>query len=160
MSTCCYIAMVQDNGEVVESRVNSDGGLWKRGVADILLRYYSKKRRVKKLLSLGKLSNLGQKLIPNPKYAHNVDYDGVKPRMKVYVDYWKKKIEVNRQPNTTTAYHRDRGEDFMQNTYTNKYHWAKDFQGDSETLGFIFNKGQWYICCGGFVSKLDSSMLS
>lgn len=63
---------------------------------------------------------------------------------------------LSSSPETTIAYHRDRGEDFNQTQHTD----VEDFfSGDIEEYGYLFTKdNKWLVSTGGPVAELQLAL--
>lgn len=89
MSTRSYIMIETDDGKYKGIYCHSDGYLTYNGA--ILVDHYKERDKVEKLIELGNLSSLGEKINPNPDAPHSFDYR-------------------ERQMGVCVAYGRDRGE--------------------------------------------------
>lgn len=87
MSTRSYICRENENGSFTGIYCHHDGYLTYNGA--LLLDHYNTPERVDKLISLGDISTLNEKIDPDPHFEHNFD---------------------NRQEDVSVFYGRDRGE--------------------------------------------------
>ena len=88
MSTRSIIAMKNPDQSVSGIYCHFDG--YPQGVGEILRTYYNDEEKIKRLLELGDLSSLGERIDPTPGSGHSFD---------------------NPENGVTVAYHRDRGEE-------------------------------------------------
>ncbi len=89
MSTRSYIVKENQDGTYTGIYCHSDGYLSYNGV--MLLNYYQDREKVEKLISLGHMSSLHEKVDPDPTKPHSFNYD-------------------ERQGDVCVFYGRDRGE--------------------------------------------------
>ena len=89
MSTSAGIGITQADGSVKAIRVNWDG--YPGWTGAVLGGWYNTPERVEALLSLGDLSIIGERLVPDPEKEHSKHHP---------------------QDNVVLAYHRDCGEEF------------------------------------------------
>jgi hypothetical protein len=118
MATRSMIAIENENGSVTSIYCHYDGYPENNGA--ILQEHYTDHEKVKKLIALGDISTL----------SHEVDIpEGVEHSFKTPVK------------GITVAYHRDRDEDFHQNSHGSV---GDFFNSDIEEYGYCFTAaGEW-----------------
>jgi len=86
----------------------------------ILTKHYNTQDKVEKLIALGSLSSLGERIAPsaNEKHTWKIPTQGV-----------------------TVAYHRDRGDELV----INKYQTLQDLSHDLEDYNYLFENDNWYL---------------
>lgn len=87
MSTRSYICLEQPDGKLKGIYCHHDGYLTYNGA--MLIDHYSEREKVEKMIELGDMSSLREKLEPNPKLPHDFEH---------------------RQKHVTVFYHRDKGD--------------------------------------------------
>ena len=95
MSTRSFICKSLPNNTIVGVYCHYDG--YPKGVGETLANHYTTDERVEALLSLGSISQLHPRLVPNLGDTHTFN---------------------NPAKNVTIAYHRDRGEDMHTTTFS------------------------------------------
>jgi len=93
MSTRSYICMEQPNGTIKGIYCHSDGYLTYNGA--MLIDHYNEREKVEKLMDLGNLSCLCERIDPNPNEPHSFDYS--KRQLGVCVAYGRDRGEKNQQ---------------------------------------------------------------
>lgn len=93
MATRSLIGIRQDDGKIKSVYCHSDGYLTHNGA--MLIDHYKDRDKVEKLIKLGSLSMLGEKVDPDPNKEHSFEYD-------------------KRQEDVVVAYARDRGEELRE----------------------------------------------
>lgn len=96
MATRSFIGIEKNNGEYFGVYCHCDGYLTHNGA--ILIDHYNSKARVEKLLKLGNLSYLGQKIDPDPDYTHSFS----KPQEGVVIAYGRDRGEEDVAAKETT----------------------------------------------------------
>ena len=122
MSTHAYVGKENKNGTISAIYVHSDG--YPSYIVPLLLGHYNDQQKVEELIALGDLSELKEKLYPDPSQPHGFDFE-------------------KRQPGVTVAYTRDRGEDWTHNKpkfFANR----DDFLGEEIGNGF-FEMDYYYL---------------
>jgi len=119
MATRSTIAMKQKDGSVKAVYCHWDGHIETAGKT--LLEKYNTEKRVTKLISLGSISSLRDKL--STKKLHSFDVP---------------------QPNVTIAYHRDRGESLQHYVATSVSGWCKS-TSKHQDYNYIFIDGEWNL---------------
>ena len=71
MSTRSYIGIELDDGRILGSYCHSDGYLTYNGA--MLLDHYSDRAKVEKLVSLGDMATLNERIDPNPDSVHSFE---------------------------------------------------------------------------------------
>lgn len=126
MSTRSVIAMKNPDQSVSGIYCHFDG--YPRGVGETLLTCYNDEEKIKRLIALGDLSSLGERLEPSPGSGHSFD---------------------NPESGVTVAYHRDRGEEL---------HPAVTWSNETEMLEnspdthcaeycYLWAGSCWYVGC-------------
>lgn len=129
MSTRSLVGIQNKDGSVNYVYIHSDGYL--TGVGKTLFEKYSDRKKVRRLVNLGDLSSLGERI----GYKHPFDLSSL------YPNHWtdpvmRAKYEADPRQNFTRAYGRDRGEkDVGFRTVLN----LRDFKKQSSGTEF------WYI---------------
>ena len=118
MATRSRIAMEMEDKTVVSIYCHWDGYPSHNG--RILIDHYNTHEKVKALIALGRLSSLQERLEPSGPHDFSNPEGGV-----------------------TVAYHRDRGEEFDQQTHESV---VSFFKGDIEEFGYLFTQeGEWLV---------------
>lgn len=143
MSTRSRIGMVQDDGKVISIYCHWDGYPSNNGA--ILLKHYTDKEKVARLISLGDISCLEAEVEPKaetaPSRYANTDGDGEKKMVKHSFD--------TPQEGVVIAYGRDRGED--PETIKPRIDESADtfaYDSDIEEWGYLFKDGKWFVTRG------------
>jgi hypothetical protein len=134
MATRSRIAVLQKDGTVKSIYCHFDGYL--SGVGAELLHHYNDYEKANALMALGNLSSVGEHLQPNPASPHNFECS---------------------QKGVTSAYHRDRGEDFDQDTHKDLPDYLEN--GDFEEYNYLFVGGKWYLLEGVNVTELTPELV-
>jgi hypothetical protein len=119
MSTNSRIAIMKADGKVESIYCHWNGDPADNGV--VLLRHYTTEEKINKLISLGSISVLREKLQPETN-NHSFDYP---------------------EKDITVAYHRDRGEEL----HIDKYPSIKAWGNKSNRLewNYIWVNGEWEV---------------
>jgi hypothetical protein len=123
MATRSRIAIEREDGSVRSIYCHHDGYPEHNGA--VLHNHYQDRNKVERLIALGDISSLSEKVEPTGPHSFNSPERGV-----------------------VVAYHRDRGED-LRNA---DYHMSKTtyFKGDIEEFGYIFTKeNEWVYASYG-----------
>jgi len=136
MSTRSRIGMVQDDGKVVSIYCHWDGYPSNNGA--ILLKHYTDKEKVARLISLGDISCLEAEIDPKPSAPQK--YNNKKTTTKHTFDA--------PQADVVIAYGRDRGED--PETIKPRVDESVDAftKSDVEEWGYLFKDGKWFVIDG------------
>jgi hypothetical protein len=119
MGTPCIIGYQDpDTKQFHTIRCNYDGYLDSAG--QTLLKHYQDFNKIKELVALGDISELEEKVTPDPGIPHSYDSPA---------------------KNVTVAYHRDRGEDKEETATVIADKWDKD---DREHYNYCYQNGQWH----------------
>ena len=119
MSTRSAIGILNDDGTVTSVYCHWDGYPSHNGA--VLKMYYNTEDKVRELISLGSISYLDKLLWSE---GHSFE----KPN-----------------PDTTIAYHRDRGEELCIDTYANEAEYVEKTADDySAAYMYLFKDGKWY----------------
>lgn len=120
MATRCLIG--KQSGDSIEAiYCHFDGYL--NGVGYTLKDHYSNESIVSKLIALGDISMLGDKLEPNEGEEHSFDHPA---------------------KDVTIAYHRDRGEDLSKLTFANEEEYLDYVKSEYYEYAYLFKGGEWY----------------
>ena len=95
MSTRSYICMEVGDDQYKTIYCHSDGYLSHNGA--LLLKYYSDREMVERLLERGDLSSLEKKIEPEPGHPHSFDWD--KRQKDVCVFYGRDRVDKNTRRN-------------------------------------------------------------
>lgn len=120
MSTRSQICFEAANGEVTVNYCHFDG--YPSGVGMTLLTHYTDLEKVKALIALGGISSLDKDVGEKHLYE---DHD------------------LSKKLGWTTAYHRDRGEDFDQTTYASRKEFVESDDYQEFTYMFSEKKNMW-----------------
>ena len=124
MSTRSTIAVEHADGTVSQVYCHWDGYLTHNG--QILVNHYDTQELAEQLISLGSISSLRPKCIPDPAKTHS---------------------SINPQDDVTTYYGRDRGEPFQPpSLYPTVDNYKKNLQ--CEEYDYLFTEGQWEVSNG------------
>lgn len=137
MSTRSRIGMVQDDGKVISIYCHWDGYPSNNGA--ILLKHYTDKEKVARLISLGDISCLEAEVDPKPSAPQK--YNNKKTVTKHTFD--------TPQEGVVIAYGRDRGED--PETIKPRIDESADtfaYDSDIEEWGYLFKDGKWFVTRG------------
>jgi hypothetical protein len=139
MATRSTVAVEHADGTVSQVYCHWDGYLTHNG--QILVDHYDTQEKVEQLISLGSMSSLRPKCIPDPAKTHS---------------------SINPQDDVTTYYGRDNGEPFVvPSLYPTVEHYKKNLQ--CEEYDYLFTEGQWEVSNGrGYelvVQALEVAML-
>jgi hypothetical protein len=123
MATRSRIAIEKEDGRVYSIYCHNDGYPEHNGA--VLHHYYQDREKVERLIALGDISSLSEKVEPTGPHSFNSPERGV-----------------------VVAYHRDRGKALRKA----EYHMSKTtyFRGDVEEFGYLFTKeNEWvYVSYG------------
>ena len=139
MSTRSRIGMVQDDGKVISIYCHWDGYPSNNGA--ILLKHYTDKEKVARLISLGDISCLEAEIEPKDEFG-----PGRYPSTK---DEKVKHTFDTPQAGVVIAYGRDRGED--PETIKPRIDESADtfaYDSDIEEWGYLFKDGKWFVTRG------------
>jgi len=132
--------MVNEDGTVSSIYCHWDGYPEHHG--KILVSHYTSREKVKALIDLGSISILAQEVEP-PSIAYDVD-SGKGERMLKRFGVMGAHSFDNPIPGVTVAYHRDRGEEYIEpriNKSLEDY-----FLADNEEYGYLFTlEGEWLV---------------
>ena len=120
MGTRSRIGMKQADGSVKSIYCHWDGYI--EGVGKELAENYQDPLKVEKLISLGDISSLNERVEPDQGESHSFDYP---------------------IPSITVAYHRDRGEEYRVpkiNENVEEY-----LHSDLEAYGYLYEEGKWFV---------------
>ena len=122
--TSATIGIKQADGSVRATRVNADG--YPAHAGAMLALHYHTPEQIEALLALGELSVLDKNLTPPEGTAHT----------------W-----ANPAPETTIAYHRDRGEKF---TPAKRYGSVEEYLANAisdtgASYAYLFDDGKWFF---------------
>ena len=124
MGTRSTIAVEHADGTVSQVYCHWDGYLTHNG--QILVDHYDTQEKVEQLISLGSMSSLRPKCIPDPAKTHS---------------------SINPQDDVTTYYSRDNSEPFVvPSLYPTVEHYKKNLQ--CEEYDYLFTEGQWEVSNG------------
>ena len=144
MSTSAYIALKEKDGKVRAIYSHSDG--YYEYVGKILNLHYKDYEKVKRLIDLGDISELGE----NPEateavkrwgfdYRYNEDF--LNSEFAVEDEYgFIRDIDDGKG---TIAYHRDRGEELYINIYEDEECFLKKLPDYIEYI-YLFKDGEWF----------------
>ncbi len=126
MSTRSYICKENQDGTYTGIYCHSDGYLTYNGA--MLLDYYQDREKVEKLISLGDMSILNEKIEPDPDKEHSFDFD-------------------KRQEDVCVFYGRDRGEKGTEPKIVD----LKDIDGPDSWIEYCYiygldNKWRYFEC--------------
>ena len=126
MGTRSFIGIRRPGGKVEGIYCHWDG--YPEGVGLDLWMHYQDREQVEKLIGLGSLSSLGEKVDPNPNHPHSFDIP---------------------QKHVTVAYHRDRGEEWEQNKpriYDSTEDVFQSCGNNWQEYGYIYEEdGHWTV---------------
>ena len=125
MGTRSTIAVEHADGTVSQVYCHWDCYLSHNG--QILVDHYDTQELAEQLISLGSMSSLRSKCIPDPDRKHS---------------------SINPQDDVTSYYSRDNGEPFVKPShYPTVEHYKKNLQ--CEEYDYLFTEGQWEVSGGG-----------
>ena len=117
MSTRSLICIQRGKNKYEAIYCHSDGYLTYNG--QMLNDHYNDREKVEKLIKLGNISCLNEKIDPDPTRPHSFDYS-------------------ERQDDVTVAYHRDRGEDLHFNVFTDKDDLIDYFKNSDQDYLYLY----------------------
>ena len=124
MATRSTIAVEHADGTVSQVYCHWDGYLSHNG--QILVDHYDTQEKAEQLVSLGSMSSLRPKCIPDPAKKHS---------------------SINPQDDVTTYYSRDNGEPFVvPSLYPTVDNYKRNLQ--CEEYDYLFTEGQWEVSNG------------
>ena len=124
MATRSTIAVEHADGTVSQVYCHWDGYLTHNG--QILVDHYDTQEKAELLVSLGSMSSLRPKCIPDPAKAHS---------------------SINPQDDVTTYYSRDNSEPFVEpSLYPTVDNYKRNLQ--CEEYDYLFTEGQWEVSNG------------
>jgi len=123
MSTNAVIGMQFPSGDIKSIFLHSDG--YPKHTGAVLVEHYSDANKVDMLINLGDISFLGPEVTEAPKEVLDTD--------EVY--------------NFTSAYHRDRKEEFNPpRNFASSYLWMRDAMNDtSAEYGYLYKVGKGWV---------------
>lgn len=126
--TSATIGIKQADGSVRAIRVNADG--YPAHAGTMLVLHYHKPEQIEALLALGELSQIGENPTPPKGTAHT----------------WAHPV-----PETTVAYHRDRGEKLNPaKRYASVENYLANAIGDAgASYAYLFDDGKWFFRTAG-----------
>lgn len=127
MSTRSAIGIKLDDGRIESIYCHSDGYLEYNG--KILLRHYSDLNKIKKLLSFGDLSSLGENIEPEVGKKHGFEFS-------------------ERQEGVCVFYNRDRGDskkDTKSRILEDEFYFVEHY--DWSEYFYLWKDGRWLACC-------------
>lgn len=145
MATRSRIGIVNEDGTVSSIYCHWDGYPEHHG--KLLLSHYTDREKVKALIELGSISVLAQE-VETPSILDENDIAGKKGEnmLKRFGAIGTHSFD-NPLPGVTVAYHRDRGEDYIEprvNSSLEEY-----FLSDNEEYGYVFTlEGEWLVKSG------------
>lgn len=141
MATRSRIGIVNEDGTVSSIYCHWDG--YVRGVGSTLVNHYTDRDKVKRLIALGSISSLRERVEPyNPLkgYAEGKAKDILERLNPAEEHSFDRPAE-----GVTVAYGRDRGEEGEPIVRVNKSV-AEYFQDDNEEYGYLFSsEGEWLV---------------
>ena len=159
MATRSRIGIVNEDGTVSSIYCHWDGYPSNNG--RILVEDYTDRDKVKSLIELGSISSLDEHVEP-PSIVDENDTNGRKgERMLKKFGVTRAHSFDNPMPGVTVAYHRDRGEDYIEpriNKSLEEY-----FASDNEEYGYVFTlDGEWLVkpCYGESPERPVSEVLA
>jgi hypothetical protein len=144
MATRSRIGIVNEDGTVSSIYCHWDGYVKHHG--PLLLTYYTDREKVKSLIDLGDISILAKHVEP-PSVVEEKDYNGKKGEsmLKKFGVIGKHSFD-DPLPGVTVAYHRDRGEDYIEPRINES---LEDYFLDNEEYGYVFTlEGEWLVKSG------------
>ena len=114
MSTRCHIGIENADGTITAIYCHNDGS--RKAVGGVLATHYTDVEKVQRLIKLGDISSLGERVDPTGDHS------------------WREP-----ETGTTVSYHRDRGENLRPGIQTT---WDKIIDGLS--YAYVFSEGRWY----------------
>ncbi len=135
MATHSTISALQPDGTVKSIYCHNDGYLSHNGM--ILIDNYRGQGKIDKLMILGDISSLGEKVEPDPSEPHDFD---------------------DPQDDVCVAYHRDRDEAFRMDNYDS----IKQYQkiGASEEYNYFWDGSKWMVFSSkGLLIELTTEMV-
>ena len=138
MSTRSRIGMVMDDGKVISIYCHWDGYVQNNG--QILLKHYTDKEKVARLIALGDISALAEEIEPKDEFGPGRYSDTKDKKVKHTFD--------TPQAGVVVAYARDRGED--PETVKPRVDESVDSftKSDVEEWGYLFKDGKWFVIDG------------
>lgn len=130
MSTRSYICMEVGDDQYKTVYCHSDGYLSHNGA--LLLKYYSDRETVERLLERGDLSSLEKKIEPEPGHPHSFDWD--KRQKDVCVFYGRDRVDKNTQAEPLTLEELDDPQNWTEYVYifTREGQWKYFRYGESK----------------------------
>lgn len=143
MATRSRIGIVNEDGTVSSIYCHWDGYPSNNG--RILVEDYTDRDKVKSLIELGAISSLSKHVAPPPLFdTENENVKRGESVLKKFGLVESNHTFYNPMPGVTVAYHRDRGEDYIDprvNKSLEDY-----FQDDNEEYGYLFTlEGEWLV---------------
>lgn len=148
MSTRSRIGILNDDGTVTSIYCHFDGYL--EGVGEDLINYYTDKEKVKELIGLGYISTLREEI----GEKHPFDYTAGRYSFRSGIKYSKEQMKL--WDTWTLAYHRDREEEFNQDTFESLDKYFEDYKKDVFIeFVYIFMNDKWYTAFNGGWEEVD-----
>ena len=122
MATPCNIAIQLDDKTIKAIYCHFDGYV-KKGVGETLIKYYSDKDIVERLVNLGDISYLGKKIGDGSEHKSFDKYDR----------------------DTTLFYSRDRGDPFSDTQPATYYSVSEYLSGGDIKFRYLFDGNCWYV---------------
>ena len=140
MSTHSSIAILLKDGSVKSIYCHFDGFL--SHVGSILLGHYNEYDKAEELISLGYLSSLDVHPNPLPE-APESGFSGMgRPRILLAEEH----SRYQSQEGVTVAFHRDCGDDFIQNVYVSLDDYNKNAK--LRSYNYLYKEDGWFIMKG------------
>jgi len=134
MATRSTIAVEHADGTVSQVYAHWDGYLTHNG--QILVNHYDTQEKAEQLISLGSISSLRPKCIPDPAKTHS---------------------SINPQDDVTVYYSRDNGEPFVAPIlYPTVDNYKKNLL--CEEYDYFFTEGQWEVSGGGGYELVEQAL--
>lgn len=141
MSTRSRIAVIQPDGKVKSVYCHSDGYCSHNG--NLLLNFHNTEEKANELVSLGDLSFLDENLNPLPEAQSRRSWDKDAPKVIKGENH----SFDNPQKSVTTAYHRDRKEDWN-DVKPLEHESLTEYNKDSEhfeSYNYLWMNGAWHV---------------
>lgn len=146
MATRSTIALLRENGEVIQTYCHWDGYLEHNG--RLLTEFFDTPEKVEELLSYGQISSLGEKIgekHPFSAYGKPLTLDEQELLERSKTEQW------------TTFYGRDRGEIGVgANVYSDLGIYESEYQ--PEEYNYLFMYGDWYYQTCGAPEKVTEGL--
>jgi hypothetical protein len=126
---------MQPDGKIKSVYCHFDG--YPDHVGKMLFEFHNTEEKANQLVALGALSCLYEHLTPLPEAPAAHHYGDGKPPILTEHSY------EHPQENVTVAYHRDRGEKYLQDTHESLDAFNKD--GSFQSYNYLWMDGKWNI---------------